>query len=96
MKSGSFFCAYRSPVIDFLGFDRLWFGVLFLVSAQMAYISPPFGYTLFYMKGVLPPNIGMGTVYRAIVPFIALQALGILICVIFPELVLWLPQSMIK
>ncbi|WP_417815956.1 TRAP transporter large permease [Thalassospira alkalitolerans] len=84
------------PVIDFLGFDRLWFGVLFLVSAQMAYISPPFGYTLFYMKGVLPPNIGMGTVYRAIVPFIALQALGILICVIFPELVLWLPQSMFK
>ncbi|MBN9673425.1 TRAP transporter large permease [Roseibium aggregatum] len=84
------------PVIDFLEFDRLWFGILFLVSAQMAYISPPFGYTLFYMKGVLPAGIGMGTVYRAIVPFILLQALGILICALFPELVLWLPQSMIK
>ncbi|TYC53712.1 TRAP transporter large permease subunit [Rhodobacterales bacterium] len=84
------------PVVDFLGFDRLWFGILFLVSAQMAYISPPFGYTLFYMKGVLPAGIGMGTVYRAIVPFILLQALGILICALFPELVLWLPNSMIN
>jgi tripartite ATP-independent transporter DctM subunit len=84
------------PVIDYLEFDRLWFGILFLVSAQMAYISPPFGYTLFYMKGVLPAGIGMGTVYRAIIPFMLLQALGILICAIFPELVLWLPQSMIK
>ncbi|WP_186386670.1 TRAP transporter large permease subunit [Stappia sp. TSB10P1A] len=84
------------PVIDFLGFDRLWFGILFLVSAQMAYISPPFGYTLFYMKGVLPAGIGMGTVYRAIIPFMLLQALGILICAMFPELVLWLPKSMIQ
>ncbi|KZM51039.1 TRAP transporter large permease subunit [Labrenzia sp. OB1] len=84
------------PVIDFLGFDRLWFGILFLVSAQMAYISPPFGYTLFYMKGVLPAGIGMGTVYRAIIPFILLQALGIFICALFPELVLWLPNSMIN
>ncbi|QFS97337.1 Sialic acid TRAP transporter permease protein SiaT [Labrenzia sp. THAF191b] len=84
------------PVIDFLEFDRLWFGILFLVSAQMAYISPPFGYTLFYMKGVLPAGIGMGTVYRAIVPFILLQAIGIFICAMFPELVLWLPQSMIN
>ena len=82
------------PVIDFLGFDRLWFGILFLVSAQMAYISPPFGYTLFYMKGVLPDGIGMGTVYRAIIPFLLLQAVGILICAAFPELVLWLPRSM--
>lgn len=82
------------PVIDFLGFDRLWFGILFLVSAQMAYISPPFGYTLFYMKGVLPDGIGMGTVYRAILPFLLLQAVGIAICAAFPELVLWLPRSM--
>ncbi len=84
------------PVIDFLDFDRLWFGILFLVSAQMAYISPPFGYTLFYMKGVLPAGIGMGTVYRAIIPFILLQAAGIAICAMFPELVLWLPRTMLQ
>lgn len=83
------------PIVDFLGYDRLWFGILFLISAQMAYITPPFGYTLFYMKGVLPKGIDMGLVYRAIVPFFFLQLLGILICAMWPELVLWLPRSMI-
>ena len=82
------------PVVKGLGFDPLWFGILFLISAQMAYITPPFGYTLFYMKGVLPAGIGMGTVYRAIVPFLLLQALGILICALWPDLVLWLPRTM--
>src|SRR5699024_9718681 len=61
------------PIINGLQFDPLWFGILFLVTAQMAYITPPFGYTLFYLKGVLPPGIGMGEVYRAIVPFLLLQ-----------------------
>jgi tripartite ATP-independent transporter DctM subunit len=83
------------PVVKGLGFDPLWFGILFLISAQMAYITPPFGYTLFYMKGVLPPGIGMETVYRAIVPFLILQLIGILICAIWPELVLWLPRTMV-
>ena len=82
------------PVVKGLGFDPLWFGILFLISAQMAYITPPFGYTLFYIKGVLPSGIGMGTVYRAIVPFLLLQALGILICALWPDLVLWLPRTM--
>lgn len=82
------------PIIDYLDFDPLWFGILFLVSAQMAYITPPFGYTLFYLKGTLPPTIGMGTVYRAIVPFFLLQLLGLAICAAFPDLVLWLPRLM--
>ncbi|MCA1971342.1 MAG: TRAP transporter large permease subunit [Caenispirillum sp.] len=82
------------PIIDYLDFDPLWFGILFLVSAQMAYITPPFGYTLFYLKGTLPPTIGMGTVYRAIVPFFLLQLVGLGICAAFPELVLWLPRLM--
>jgi tripartite ATP-independent transporter DctM subunit len=83
------------PVIRFLEFDPLWFGIVFLVSAQMAYITPPFGYTLFYLKGVVPPSIGMETIYRAIVPFFVLQVVGLVICVVWPELVLWLPQQMI-
>jgi TRAP-type mannitol/chloroaromatic compound transport system permease large subunit len=82
------------PIVDLLGFDRLWFGILFLISAQMAYITPPFGYTLFYMKGVLPEGIGMGLVYRSIVPFFFLQLLGILICALWPDLILWLPRTM--
>ncbi|MCB9960482.1 MAG: TRAP transporter large permease subunit [Rhodospirillaceae bacterium] len=83
------------PVIQFLGFDLLWFGIIFLISAQMAYITPPFGYTLFYLKGVVPRSIGMLTIYRAIVPFFILQVLGLLIAVAFPQLILWLPQQMI-
>ncbi|MEN2977849.1 TRAP transporter large permease subunit (plasmid) [Tistrella bauzanensis] len=83
------------PVIQFLDFNPLWFGILFMVSAQMAYITPPFGYTLFYLKGTLPPEIGMGTVYKAIIPFVGLQMLGLLICAAFPELVLWLPGLMV-
>lgn len=82
------------PIIEFLEFDLLWFGIIFLISAQMAYITPPFGYTLFYLKGVVPPSIGMETIYRAIVPFFFLQVTGLLICVVWPELVLWLPQQM--
>ena len=84
------------PIIEFLEFDPLWFGIIFLISAQMAYITPPFGYTLFYLKGVVPPSIGMETIYRAIVPFFLLQVTGLLICVVCPELVLWLPQQMMS
>ena len=83
------------PVVQFLGFDPLWFGILFLVSAQMAYITPPFGYTLFYLKGVMPSDIGMETVYGAIIPFVLLQLLGLVICAAWPELVLWLPRTMV-
>ena len=83
------------PVVQFLGFDPLWFGILFLISAQMAYITPPFGYTLFYLKGVMPPEIGMETVYRAVIPFVLLQVLGVVICAAWPELVLWLPRTMV-
>ncbi|MEN3161064.1 TRAP transporter large permease subunit [Tistrella mobilis] len=83
------------PVIQLLDFDPLWFGILFMVSAQTAYISPPFGYTLFYLKGTLPPEIGMGTVYRGIIPFVLLQLVGLGLCAAFPELVLWLPKLMV-
>lgn len=82
------------PVVQFYGFDEIWFGVLFAVTIQMGYISPPFGYTLFYIKGTLPREIGMGQVYRGIMPFFLLQFVGMLICVIFPGLVTWLPNLM--
>ncbi|WP_129139520.1 TRAP transporter large permease [Modicisalibacter coralii] len=81
------------PIIDAFDFDPLWFGVLFLITAQMAYITPPFGYTLFYIKGVLPDGIGMETVYRAIVPFLILQLLGLLLFIFFPDIVTWLPEQ---
>lgn len=82
------------PVVRFLGFDEIWFGVLYALTIQMGYISPPFGYTLFYIKSTLPKEIGMGMVYRGIVPFFLLQLAGLLICVAFPGLTTFLPALM--
>ncbi|MGE3934863.1 MAG: TRAP transporter large permease subunit [Rhodospirillaceae bacterium] len=70
----------------------LWFGVLFMVNMQMAFMSPPFGYSLFYLKSVAPPHITMAMVFRAAIPFLLLQAIGLGLCIVFPEIVLWLPR----
>ncbi|MDD3517198.1 MAG: TRAP transporter large permease subunit [Chromatiales bacterium] len=69
----------------------LWFGVLYLVNMQMSFLSPPFGYALFYMRGVTPPEISMGTIFKSSLPFLALQTLGLTLCILFPGLILWLP-----
>lgn len=82
------------PIVRLLGFDEIWFGVLYAITIQTGYISPPFGYTLFYIKGPLPPHLGMGTVYRGVTPFMLLQILALLICAAFPGLVTWLPRLM--
>ncbi len=82
------------PIVRLLGFDELWFGVLYAITIQMGYISPPFGYTLFYIKGTLPSHIGMGVVYAGIVPFFFLQVIGLLICAALPDLVTYLPRLM--
>ncbi len=70
----------------------LWFGVVYMVNMQMSFISPPFGYALFYLKSVAPPEVTMGQIYRSSLPFLVLQAVGLAICIIFPEVVLWLPR----
>ena len=80
------------PVIELFGYDKIWFGVLFLVNMQMAYLTPPFGFCLFYMKGVAPPEVSMGDIYRSIVPFIALQFVCLLLVMFFPQVALWLPD----
>ena len=82
------------PIVRLLGFDEIWFGVLYAITIQMGYISPPFGYTLFYIKGTLPKHIGMGAVYKGIIPFFFLQFIGLLICAAFPDLITWLPKLM--
>jgi len=71
----------------------LWFGVVYMVNMQMSFLSPPFGYALFYLKSVAPPEITMATIFRSSIPFLGLQALGLAICVLFPEVVLWLPRQ---
>ncbi len=82
------------PIVKFLGFDEIWFGVLYAITIQMGYISPPFGYTLFYMKGVLPKSLDMGVVYRGIIPFFVLQGIGLAIAMAFPGLMTILPRLM--
>ena len=71
----------------------LWFGVVYMVNMQMSFISPPFGYALFYLKSVAPPGVTMAQIYRSSIPFLFLQAVGLAICIIFPEVVLWLPRQ---
>jgi len=71
---------------------RLWFGVVYMVNMQMSFLSPPFGYALFYLKSVSPPEITMGVIFRAAIPFLILQAFGLAMCIIFPEIILWLPR----
>ncbi len=82
------------PIIITLGFDPTWFGVLYIINMQMAYLTPPFGYCLMLMKGVAPPEISMGDIYRSVVPFVAIQGVALALIMIFPELVLWLPRVM--
>ena len=71
----------------------LWFGIVYMVNMQMSFLSPPFGYALFYLKSVAPSEITMGTIFRASMPFLILQAVGLALIIIFPELVLWLPRQ---
>ncbi|NOL48692.1 TRAP transporter large permease [Pelistega europaea] len=82
------------PIVRMLGFDEIWFGVLFAITIQTGYISPPFGYTLFYIKGPLPSHLNMGVVYRGVVPFLLLQILALILFAMFPNLVTWLPNLM--
>lgn len=89
-------CPVFTPIVAAMGFNPLWFGILFVMNMQMAYITPPFGYNLFYLKGVVPSHISIGDIYRSIIPFVALQALGLAIVAVFPQIALWLPSLMIK
>ena len=70
----------------------LWFGVVYMVNMQMSFISPSFGYALCYLKSVALPSVTMAQIYHASLPFLILQATGLAICIIFPEVVLWLPR----
>nr|WP_297397814.1 TRAP transporter large permease subunit [uncultured Marinobacter sp.] len=70
----------------------LWFGVLYLVNMQMSFLSPPFGYALFYIRGVCPPDITMGTIFKSALVFLAIQAFALFLCVLFPAMTTWLPN----
>jgi len=79
-------------IVRKLGFDPVWFGVLFTVNLQMSFLSPPFGYALFYLKGVAPPEISTTDVWRGAMPFLVLQFIGLVLCMAFPEIILVVPK----
>lgn len=80
------------PVIRHLGFDPVWFGVLFTVNMQIGFLSPPFGYALFYLKGVAPPEITTMTIWKSAVPFMGLQLVGLACCMVWPEIIMFVPD----
>jgi len=80
------------PIVKQLGFDPLWFGVLYLVNMQMSFLSPPFGYALFYLRGVAPSSIPMSDIFKSALPFLAIQLIGLILLMVFPKLITWLPS----
>ncbi|MFA5026807.1 MAG: TRAP transporter large permease subunit [Candidatus Methylomirabilota bacterium] len=80
------------PIITGLGVDPVWFGVLFIMNMEMGLLTPPFGLNLFYIKGVAPPDVAMSDIWRSVGPFVLLQALGLLLCMLFPALVTAVPD----
>jgi TRAP-type mannitol/chloroaromatic compound transport system permease large subunit len=79
------------PLVIDLGFDPIWYGVLYTVSCQIAYMTPPFGYNLFLMRAMAPPEISLRDIYLSIIPFVAVMVLGLAIIMVFPQIALWLP-----
>ncbi|MGB0969007.1 MAG: TRAP transporter large permease, partial [Halocynthiibacter sp.] len=79
------------PLVGALGFDLVWYGVLYTITTQIAYMTPPFGYNLFLMRAMAPPEISLRDIYQSIIPFALVMVLALALVMIFPELALWLP-----
>jgi tripartite ATP-independent transporter DctM subunit len=84
------------PIADSLGFDKLWFVVVVAVMLQDSFITPPFGYNLFYLKGIAPKEVSTKDIYLGAFPFWKIMELGLILCVIFPGLITWLPSVLVK
>lgn len=81
------------PLVDHLGFDLVWYGVLYTITTQVAYLTPPFGYNLFLMRAMAPPEIGIRDIYASVVPFAAIMILALIIVMVYPQIALWLPEA---
>ena len=80
------------PLVKVLGFDLIWYGVLYTITTQIAYMTPPFGYNLFLMRAMAPPEIGLRDIYRSIIPFVGVMVLALALIMAFPQIALWLPE----
>ena len=82
-----------TPIAVSLGYDPIWFGVLMIINILIAVQTPPYGFALFYLKGIAPADVGMGEIYKSVTPFILVNLAVLIICMIFPDIVLWLPNK---
>jgi len=80
------------PLVGALGFDLVWYGILYTITCQIAYMTPPFGYNLFLMRAMAPPEVTLSDIYRSIVPFVLVMIFALIIVMVFPEVALWLPN----
>lgn len=81
------------PLVIALGFDPIWYGVLYTITCQIAYMTPPFGYNLFLMRAMAPPEITLVDIYRSIIPFVLIMILALTLVMVFPQIALWLPET---
>jgi tripartite ATP-independent transporter DctM subunit len=81
------------PLVGVLGFDLIWYGVLYTITTQIAYMTPPFGYNLFLMRAMAPPEISLQDIYRSIIPFVLIMVVALALVMAFPQIALWLPES---
>jgi TRAP-type mannitol/chloroaromatic compound transport system permease large subunit len=80
------------PIINALNFDGIWFGVLFTIAIVIGYITPPFGYNLFYMRAIIPQEVSTKVIYNSVIPYIPIMVVVMAICMLFPNLILVLPK----
>ncbi len=82
------------PIIASLGFDPIWFGVLFVINMEIGYMTPPFGFNLFYLKGIVPPGITMKDIYWSVIPFVIVNIIGMGLIMAFPQIATYLPDTL--
>jgi TRAP-type mannitol/chloroaromatic compound transport system permease large subunit len=79
------------PLVKALEFDLIWYGVLYTITTQIAYMTPPFGYNLFLMRAMAPPEIQLRDIYQSILPFVLVMVFALALVMMFPQIALWLP-----
>jgi TRAP-type mannitol/chloroaromatic compound transport system permease large subunit len=80
------------PVLLAMGLDPVWLGIMIAINLQTSFLTPPFGFALFYLRGVAPDTVSTGQIYRGVIPFVVIQLLALIILAVFPSIVTWLPN----
>ena len=82
------------PVLLAMGLDPVWLGIMIAINLQTSFLTPPFGFALFYLRGVAPPEVATSQIYRGVIPFVAIQLSALFLLALFPDIVTWLPRTL--